>query len=87
LQANERTKAAELDAKRQTAAIQAQSDERDREQTAMIEEMKAQLKVYEIDTKDARERDAHAAKIQQQGRDAALNAFTTMNKPQPEKRP
>ncbi len=87
IQANERVKAAELQAQQQIAAIKAQSEERDREQTAQLEMMKAQLKKYEIDQKDARERDAHAEKMSQQDRAGALSAFTTMNKPQPSSRP
>lgn len=87
MQANERTKAAELQAQQQIAAINAQSEERDREQAAQIEQLRAQLKVYEIDKKDARERDAHAQKMAQQDRAGALSAFTTINKPQPASRP
>lgn len=86
LQASERAKAAEIEAQQQIAMIKAQSEERDRQQAAQIEQMKAQLRVYELDQKDARERDANAMKIEAQGRKDALTAYTTMNKPQPEKR-
>ncbi len=86
MQHSQQLEAAKLQAQQQQAALTAQLEREKAQMAAQIEQMKAQLKVYEIDTKDQRERDAHTQKIEQQGRDAALNAFTTLNKPQPEKR-
>lgn len=86
MQASQQLEAAKLQMQQQAAELKAQAE---REKAAMqmqVEEMRAQLKVYELDQKDARERDANKMKVEAQGRKDALNAYTTMNKPQPEKR-
>ena len=87
MQAGQQLEAAKLQMQQQAAELKAEAERAKAAMQMEVEQMRAQLKVYELDQKDARERDAMAMKVAAQGRKDALNAFTTMNKPQPQARP
>lgn len=80
-------KQAELQAKTETeqAKIQAKAElsAREMEMTAEIERLKIQLKQYEADQKDARERDAMALEDDRKRSADALKAMSALNRPPP----
>jgi hypothetical protein len=75
-QAEAQLKAARLEFEKQNAQIKAQ-----------LEGMKLQLNRYDIDTKDRREREIEAARLDSAARKDALQAVTAMNRPAPQGRP
>lgn len=86
LQANQQLEAAKMQMEQQRAAMQIQLEREKAQMQGQIEQMKAELKLYEIDKKSETDREANKLKVEQQGRDNALKAYATMNRPKPEAR-